>query len=142
MTSYRLAASAEMLFLDLPFVERVKRIHERGFAVEIWGWLTKDLTALAKTGADFNSMTGYIEGDLIEADGIANLLATAEKSIEASNVINCRNLNLHGTGLDDQGQAIRKRNRSLALNGQQHLTLSKELQNLVPSMTRLSSWRI
>ena len=109
MTSYRLAASAEMLFLDLPFVERVKRIHERGFAVEIWGWLTKDLTALAKTGADFNSMTGYIEGDLIEADGIANLLATAEKSIEASNVINCRNLNLHGTGLDDQGQAIRKK---------------------------------
>ncbi|MFM6971915.1 MAG: TIM barrel protein [Rhodoluna sp.] len=109
MAPYRLAASAEMLFLDLPFVERVKRIHERGFAVEIWGWPTKDLATLAATGADFNSMTGYIEGDLIEADGIEKLLSTAEKSIEASNVLDCKNLNLHGTGLDNQGQAIRKK---------------------------------
>jgi hydroxypyruvate isomerase len=77
--------------------------------VEIWGWPTKNLAELANTGADFNSMTGYIEGDLLEPDGIQKLLETAEKSIHASNEINCRNLNLHGTGLDDQGQAIRKK---------------------------------
>lgn len=127
MPNYRLAASAEMLFLDLPFVERVKKIHERGFAVEIWGWPDKDLEALAQTGADFNSMTGYIEGDLLEADGIENLLATAAQSIEASNKINCRNLNLHGTGLDNQGQAIRKKN---VLSGADWLTAKDTLSKI------------
>jgi hydroxypyruvate isomerase len=33
--AYRLAASAEMLFRDLPFVERVERIRDRGFEVEM-----------------------------------------------------------------------------------------------------------
>lgn len=109
MPKYRLAASAEMIFLDSPFIERVEKIHSRGFEVEIWNWANKDLPALAATGAKFNSMTGYLEGDLLEADGIEKLLATAEQSIEASKIIDCPNLNLHGTGLDDQGQAIRKR---------------------------------
>lgn len=109
MPNYRLAASAEMIFLDSPFVERVKKIHDRGFDVEIWNWANKDLAALAATGATFNSMTGYLEGDLVEDDGIAKLLETAEQSIEASKIIDCPNLNLHGTGLDENGQAIRKR---------------------------------
>ena len=81
-----------MLFTDLPFVDRVKRIHARGLGVEIWDWTQKDLPALAATEATFQSMTGYIEGDLLETDGIENLLATAAQSIEASNKINCRNL--------------------------------------------------
>lgn len=109
MPNYRLAASAEMIYLDSPFVERVEKIHARGFEIEIWNWANKDLSALAATGATFNSMTGYLEGDLLEKDGIAKLLETAKLSIEASKIIDCPNLNLHGTGLDDQGQAIRKR---------------------------------
>ena len=127
MPNYKLAASAEMLFLELPFEERVKKIHERGFLVEIWGWPTKDLKALAATGATFNSMTGYIEGDLLEADGIAKLLKTAEQSIQASNEINCKNLNIHGTGLDDQGQAIRKK---LSLTGRDWLTARDTLARI------------
>lgn len=106
---YRLAASAEMLFTDLPFLERVSTINRRGFEVEIWNWTDKDLKALAATGATFSSMTGYIEGDLLEEDGIARLLDTAKQSIEASKVIACPRLNLHGTGLDANGQSIRKR---------------------------------
>ena len=57
-----------------PLVERVERIHEQGFAVEIWDWTAKDLPALAATGARFTSMTGYVEGDLIDPDGADNLL--------------------------------------------------------------------
>lgn len=103
----RLAASAEMLFLDMPFNERVAKIHDLGFLVEIWSWETKDLQGIANTGATINSMTGYIEGDLLEDDGIERLLETAKLSIEASNIIGCRNLNLHGTGLDGKGLPIR-----------------------------------
>ena len=107
--SYRLAASAEMLFTNLPFEQRVREIASRGFEVEIWDWTQKDLPALAATGATFGSMTGYITGDLLEEDGIEAFLRTAEESIEASKVINCPRLNVHGTGLDGNGQAIRKR---------------------------------
>ena len=49
--SYRLAASSEMIYLDLPFLERVERIHDRGLLVEIWDWSNKDIDALVATGA-------------------------------------------------------------------------------------------
>jgi hydroxypyruvate isomerase len=107
--SYVLAASAEMLFTELPFVERVRAIHERGLGVESWNWTTKDLDELAATGAKFTSMTGYIEGDLLEEDGIVRFLETAEHSIVASRIIDADRLNVHGTGLDGNGQAIRPR---------------------------------
>ena len=68
-SSYRLAVSAEMVFVDLPFEERVRRIADAGFEVEIWDWTKKDVAALAKLGATFSSMTGYITGTLIDVSG-------------------------------------------------------------------------
>ena len=59
----RLAVCAEMMFLDLPITERVKRIAEAGFDAEIWDWTRHDVEDLAATGAMFSSMTGYIRGD-------------------------------------------------------------------------------
>ncbi|MEN9714058.1 MAG: hypothetical protein RLZZ164_722 [Actinomycetota bacterium] len=114
MTNYRLAASAEMLFRELDFVDRVKHIHSRGFEVEIWNWTTKNLDDLASTGAKFSSMTGYIEGDLLDDDGIAKLLETAELSLQASMIIDCPRLNVHGTGLDENGQAIKQKTHTTA----------------------------
>ncbi len=102
-----LAVCAEMVHLDLPIRDRVARLHEQGFAVEIWDWTTKDLDALAATGARFTSMTGYVEGDLIHPDGADALLRTAEQSIKASRALGSPNLNLHGTGLDAKGLPVR-----------------------------------
>jgi hydroxypyruvate isomerase len=107
MTAYTLAVCAEMVFLDRPIEERVRAIHDLGFAVEIWDWTSKDLAALAATGARFTSMTGYVEGDLIEPDGADALLRTAEASIRAAATLGSPNLNLHGTGLDGQGLPVR-----------------------------------
>ena len=96
-----------MLYLELPFVDRVNRIAEQGFEVEIWDWSTKDLAALAATRATFSSMTGYLRGDLLTDDGIAELLATARQSVAAAEIINSPRLNLHGTGLDPNGLPVR-----------------------------------
>lgn len=104
--AFRLAASAEMLYLDLPFTERVSRIHERGFEVEIWDWSNKDLDALAATGATFSSMTGYLRGDLTSAAGVEALLETAAKSLRAAEQIDSPRLNLHGTGLGPTGLPV------------------------------------
>jgi hydroxypyruvate isomerase len=102
-----LAVCAEMVFLDLPIADRVRRITERGFLVEIWDWTTKDLDALAATGARFSSMTGYVTGTLADPDGAAELLRTAEESLTAAERLDCPRLNVHGTGLDPRGLPVR-----------------------------------
>jgi hydroxypyruvate isomerase len=103
---FTLAVCAEMVFTEVPIEERVRRIHDLGFAVEIWDWTTKDLDALAATGARFTSMTGYVKGDLTDPDGAEALLRTAEQSIAAAAKLGAPNLNLHGTGLDGRGLPI------------------------------------
>jgi hydroxypyruvate isomerase len=104
--TYRLAASAEMLFLGLPFEERVRRIDQLGFEVEIWNWTTKDVDALLATGATFSSMTGYVTGTLADPDGAEELLRTAEESLKVAEQLDCPRLNVHGTGLDAQGLPV------------------------------------
>jgi hydroxypyruvate isomerase len=105
--SVALAVCAEMVFLELPIIERVRRIAALGFQVEIWDWTRKDLDALAGSGAAFSSMTGYVTGTLTDEDGAAELLASAEQSITVAEQLGCPRLNLHGTGLDDQGLPAR-----------------------------------
>jgi hydroxypyruvate isomerase len=104
---YTLAACAEMLFLDQPIEERARRLHDLGFQVEIWDWTRHDLDALARTGAAFSSMTGYIRGTLTDEDGADELLRTAAESVTAAARLGCPRLNLHGTGLDGQGLPVR-----------------------------------
>ena len=100
---FSLAVCAEMVYTDLPFVERVEKIHSQGFQVEIWDWSNKDLEALAATGATFSSMTGYLRGNLITEAGADEFLTTARQSCEAAMMINPPRLNVHGTGLGEGG---------------------------------------
>lgn len=105
--TYRLAACAELLFLDLPFVDRVRRLHELDFEVEIWDWTVKDVDALVATGATFSSMTGYVTGTLADPDGADELLRTAADSLVVADRLDCPRLNVHGTGLDGRGLPVR-----------------------------------
>ena len=105
-TPYKLAVSSEMVFLDLPHIERVRRIHELGFAVEIWDWTKKSAVELRETGAHFTSMTGYVTGSLTDEAGGEELLRTAVLSIEFARKLGNPLLNLHGTGLNDRGLPI------------------------------------
>ena len=96
-----------MVFLKLPFEERVRRIAELGFGVEIWDWTAKDIAALERTGATFSSMTGYVSGSLADEDGARELLRTAEQSLAVADRLGCPRLNLHGTGLDKRGLPVK-----------------------------------
>lgn len=107
MQDYQLSVCAEMVFLDLPFIERVKKIHALGFGVEIWDWSNKDLDAIVATGAKITSMTGYLKGNLTDDEEIAQLLSTAQQSLTAAHKLNCPSLNLHGTGLGEGGIPIK-----------------------------------
>jgi hydroxypyruvate isomerase len=105
--AFQLAACAEMIFTDLPLLERIRRIDELGFDVEIWDWTAKDIDALVATGATFSSMTGYIRGSLIDPDGADELLATAEQSTAVAARLGISRLNIHGTGLGEGGIPVK-----------------------------------
>lgn len=105
--TFTLAICSEMVFTDLPHLERVERIHAAGFAAEIWDWTAKDAAALVATGATFTSMTGYVSGDLITPAGADDLVRTAGESIAFAKAIGSPSLNLHGTGLGEGGIPVR-----------------------------------
>lgn len=105
-SDFTLAISSEMVFLDLPHIERVRKIHSLGFAVEIWDWTQKDIAALAATDARFTSMTGYVTGRLGDEEGAADLLKTAAASIPAAHALGNPNMNIHGTGLGEGGLPV------------------------------------
>ncbi|GAB2575316.1 TIM barrel protein [Microlunatus antarcticus] len=106
MSPFTLTVCAEMVFTDLPLVERVRRIDALGFGVEIWDWTTKDVDALVATGASFSSMTGYVRGTLTDPEGADALLATAAESVPVAKRLGIPRLNLHGTGLGEGGLPV------------------------------------
>ena len=106
---FTLAVSSEMVFRDLPPVERVRRLTALDVQVEIWDWTRHDIDALVATrdeGAVFSSMTGYIRGGLVDPAAAEELLATAEESIPVAKRLGIPRLNLHGTGLDHDGRPV------------------------------------
>ncbi|MFL6088154.1 MAG: hydroxypyruvate isomerase, partial [Mycobacterium sp.] len=124
MSDLELAVCSEMVFTDLPIIDRVRRIDDMGFAVEIWSWHDKDLQALADTGARFSSMTGYLHGDLIDPQTADEVVRTAELSIKAAETLGVPRLNLHTAELVD-GKAARPRYRA---NGEMWTTALRTLE--------------
>jgi hydroxypyruvate isomerase len=107
----RLAVCAEMVFTDLPFVERVQRLHDAGFDVEMWDSRGKDLAALKATGAVFSSMTGYASGSLVDPDTADDVVRTAESLIPTALELGVSRMVVHSAELID-GQAARPLYRS------------------------------
>jgi hydroxypyruvate isomerase len=82
------------------------RLKEMGFGVGLWNWPAWDVAALARTGATFTIMNGYLQGRLTDAEGCAMLLASAAETAKVGKRLGVQRLNLHGTGLGDQGIPI------------------------------------
>ena len=104
--AFQLAACAEMLWRDKPIHWRAARLNEMGFGVGLWNWPEWDLDALEKTGATFTIMNGYLQGRLADAEGADMLLASARETAQVGKRLGVQSLNLHGTGLGDQGLPI------------------------------------
>ena len=103
---FTLAACAEMLWRDRPIEWRAARLAELGFQVGLWNWPNHDLAKLEKSGATFSIMNGYLRGRLADDDGAAELLKTAYETAQVGKRLGVARLNLHGTGLDDNGRAV------------------------------------
>ncbi|MGJ9403849.1 TIM barrel protein [Arthrobacter sp. KK5.5] len=125
--SFRLAVCAEMVYGNLPLIDRVHRIHGQGFEVELWDTRERDISALAATGARFSSMSGYFGGSVIDPDGAAEVLASAEKLIPAALELGVERMVVHPAELGEGGLAVRPVHRS---TGQMWLTGLRTLERL------------
>ena len=81
--------------------ERVRRIHDLGFAVEIWDWTAKDLGALAATGAAVHLHDRLHRGQP-HRTGRRRRPAAHRRAVHRRRRPSSAlpHLNLHGTGLD------------------------------------------
>lgn len=104
--AFQLAACAEMLWPARPIDWRASRLKEMGFGVGLWNWPAWDLAALERTGASITIMNGYLQGRLTDAEGAAQLLASARQTAAVGKRLGAQRLNLHGTGLGDFGLPI------------------------------------
>ena len=51
MSNIKFSVCIEMIFSDLPLLERISAVAEAGYpAVEFWGWRGKDMDAIASEG--------------------------------------------------------------------------------------------
>ncbi|HTK45160.1 MAG TPA: TIM barrel protein [Patescibacteria group bacterium] len=103
---FPLAVTSEMLFRDLPYLDRVRRINDLGFQVEMWDWTARDLDAVAAIGATWSTMTGYVHGDLYDAGGGRELVRTARLAVDAARKIDCPRLVVHGAELDSSRNGL------------------------------------
>jgi hydroxypyruvate isomerase len=124
--AFPLAVCAEMVFLDLPFEDRVRRISDLGFAVEMWSWQDKDIKVLAGSGATFSSMTGYVHGNIVEPDAAKILLKTAEQTLDVAAELSCPRLVVHPAELVE-GKAAKPMFR---VSGEMWLTAQRTLSKL------------
>jgi len=124
--SRALSVCAEMVYLDLPFVERVERLHAAGFEVDLWDTRDKDIEALRETGAAFGSMTGYSDGSLCDPDSAQRVVDSARELIPVAQRLGIERLVVHPAQLID-GQAASPRYRS---TGEMWLTAQRALDKL------------
>ncbi len=98
-TSFTLAVCAEMVYQDLPFVERMRILDASGFAIEMWDSTVKDLQAVEATGIPIVSMTGYLEGSVSDRENAHRVLETAGELVETAKRLGCTRLVVHSAEL-------------------------------------------
>jgi len=91
----KLTPCLEMLFRELPFVDRIGAVAECGYAAaEFWGHGGKDLAAIAaaadKHGVTITSMTAC--GDLVNPQKHDEAVQKLHEAIAAARVVSCKRL--------------------------------------------------
>ncbi|MFO7945363.1 MAG: hypothetical protein R6V19_00905, partial [Armatimonadota bacterium] len=97
MADIRLSACIEMLFTELPFIDRIEAAAAAGLpAVEFWGWRNKDLDAISEKLEQFDltlaAFTTDCGGDLCDPEATRQWVEDAAESIEAATRLGARGL--------------------------------------------------
>jgi hydroxypyruvate isomerase len=112
----KLSLCLEMLFTDLPFIERLAVASRLGYrAIEFWDWRDKDLPAVADAAAQHGlnvaAMSGNRRHGLIDPDARAGLIEEMEQVFAAATQLNCRHIMMVSDVLGSDGSAVQTQPR-------------------------------
>jgi len=111
----KLSVCVEMMWSDLPFEERIRRVAALGFpAFEFWGWRNKNLDALQaamqSTGLPLSVLALDPMGMLVKRDAQAFLVQAMRETIQVAQRLGCRTLiATTGNTLDDESYDMTRR---------------------------------
>jgi hydroxypyruvate isomerase len=106
----KLSLCLEMLFTELPFIERLNVAAQLGYrAIEFWDWRDKDLPALAQTATRLGLTIAAISGNrhhaLIDPAARAGLMVEMEQVFAAAERLQCRHVMMLSDVLNADGSA-------------------------------------
>ena len=106
----KLSLCLEMLFLDIPFIERLTVAARLGYrAFEFWDWRDKDIPAVAaeaaRLGLTVAAMSGNRRHALIDPDARAGLIEEIDEVLAVARQLKCRNMMMLSDVLNNDGSA-------------------------------------
>ena len=104
---FRLSVCTGTLLQDLSFEQRVKRVAELGFEIELWGWEDSALDAIA---ADANikiaAIPGWGPGSMVNPEHVDTFLDGVEKNLQVAERLGCRTLNIGAGAIAETGKCV------------------------------------
>jgi hydroxypyruvate isomerase len=106
----KLSLCLEMLFTDVPFIERMGIASRLGYhAIEFWDWRDKDLRGIAdaarRLGISVAAMSGNRSHALIDPGAREGLIEEMDQAFEAAKKVSCRRIMMLSDVLNDDGSA-------------------------------------
>jgi hydroxypyruvate isomerase len=101
---FRLSVCAETVFQAFPFIERVRKIAQAGFAVEFWRREEADIQAVcAEPSVCVSTFSASDEGGIMHPDSAQVFLRGVKRRVEFARRLRCRELNLLSGSLSETG---------------------------------------
>lgn len=93
----KFSACIEMLFNEVPFIQRIKKAKENNFdAIEFWDWMEKDIDEIRDECIENNiniaAFIGNTKGQMVNPDDNEDLVMGVSQSINIAKKLQCNNL--------------------------------------------------
>jgi hydroxypyruvate isomerase len=101
----------EMLFTEVPFVDRFGLAKESGFDyIEFWSWKEKDIQKIKELCQVYDLKIASFSGDqdfsMVDENQKEDYIAFVQESIEIAKLLDCNNLVIHSNALGENGVVI------------------------------------
>ncbi len=113
----KLSACIEMIFTDVPFLDRIAKVSEIGIpAFEFWDWGSKDIAEIKRRKSKYGLATATFGVDLgasiVDQSAAGTFLKAVKNSIKIAHELDCKTL-IVTTGNELKGVARSKQHESI-----------------------------
>ncbi len=110
MTRIKFSACIELLFTEVPFIERIHKAKQAGFnAIELWNWVDRDLKDLKnickKNKIEIPSVPGISKSQIVNPEDMSKCIQEFKKALETAVYLNSKYIVVHVNALQMDGTA-------------------------------------